>query len=195
MSCFIGISGPTASGKSSVARRLMCAEIGHVPMDNFYRPHHELGGEREEINWDHPEAMGFERLYGFLKKLQREGRAEMPVFRMNVNVVVDRKVVTLKPAMIVEGLMLFYDRRIRDLLDERIFIEVPKEVQIERRKSRARENEDRVFDEEVFREAVYPGYEKFFQPTKKHADHVIDGTRDLDEVTEEVGEIVLDRIP
>lgn len=185
MPSFVGITGPTGSGKSSICRKLENKSRKRVPMDNFYKPKDKWKAD----NWDKPEAIKFDEFCKFLKELKETGKAMMPVFDRRINKIVDEERVVKKETMLVEGFMLLYNERVRDLLDKIIFLDIPKKIQKKRRKKRF-ELGGCDFNEERFEKQVWPGYKKYILPNKKHADRIVDARPELDKVVEKVRKII-----
>ena len=178
----IGVTGPSCSGKSTVCREMeQRDEARRFSLDNFYRPEKEL----ENNNYDHPNAVKFEQAYRALKDLKKGKEVVVPEFDKVNNEVVGEKTFEPFPLILVDGFMVLYHDKIREILDKSIFLDIPKQEQLRRRKKRFREG-GLYADEDYFHETVYPAYKKYIEPTKEYADHVIDADKEPEEVIEEV---------
>jgi len=184
----IGVAGGTASGKTSVCKRIM-QELGgaggaggrgrliNISMDCFYK---DLSAEQHaailKYNFDHPDAFDFGELHGVMERLRERQRAEVPRYdyttssRLGTSTAVEGAEVVL-----LEGLFVLYDEGLRDMLDMRIFVDTDDDTRLARRIRRdiAERGRDvaRVLDQ--YEATVKPSYDQYVQPTKKHADIII----------------------
>lgn len=178
----IGVTGPSCSGKSTVCRALAERDgMDRFSLDNFYKPKEDL----ETDNYDHPSAIKFEVAYRALKKLKQNEKVKVPEYDKVKSRVVGENIVEPSQVMFVDGFMILYHGGIRSILDKSIFLDIPKQEQLKRRRKRFNRN-NLDMDEEYFHKCVYPAYENYILPTKRHADYVIDADRDLEEVVKEV---------
>lgn len=181
MSCvLIGIAGGTGSGKSTFTNRLKDAfsdDIAVLYHDNYYKSQDGIPfEERKKMNYDHPEAFETELLLNQLKQLQNGQAIECPVYDYKVH---NRSeaVVTVQPkrVIIVEGILVFADRRLCELFDIRIFVEADADERILRRvirdvKERGRDIEGVV---DQYLTTVKPMHYLHVEPTKQLADIII----------------------
>ena len=187
MSTIIGIAGPSASGKSTICdqlqKRLENSIVIHT--DNYWCNPEHFPRVKEFKNWELPECLDFDTLYTNLKELKAGKMTRAPQWVLGVYPPLKKEI---KPAaiIIVEGFRLWYDARIRKLLDLKIYIDVPEEVILKRRGGRLR-HPGKLNRELYYREIVVPEDRKYGLPTKKYADIVIDGTKPVLEI---VGEII-----
>ncbi len=179
----IGITGPSCSGKSTVCRALEGEEVNRFSLDNFYKP----GGK--DGNYDHPEAIKFEEAAKALEMLKKDQEVEIPVFDKMQNEITGER--TMEPAqlILVDGFMILHNDEINKILDRSVYLDIGKEEQLKRRIKRFKEGELDT-DEKYFHEKVYPAYKKYIEPTKKHADYVIDAERSVEEVIEKVKKLI-----
>lgn len=188
----IAIAGPSGSGKSEVCKYLQ-KEIGDVlcmSIDDYFRDPNELSRIGEWKNSDVPEAIRFDRLVKDLEALKSGQEITTSVFKYP-HESWERTEKQLKPAdfIIIEGFLILYDERVGDVCDLKIFIDVPEELQFERRIRRnPKENE------EYIKQVVIPNYKIYGLPTKQYANVVIDGSKPLAEVVQEVKRVIESRL-
>ena len=176
----IGVAGGTGSGKSTFTNRLK-AEFGDrisvIYYDNYYKRHDELPfSEREKLNYDHPDAFETELLIEHLSSLRRGEEIRCPVYDFTVHNRSDMTV-TVKPSevVIVEGILVLSDPRLRDMLDIKIYVEADADERILRRvirdvKERGRDVEGIA---RQYLSTVKPMHYVYVEPTKALADLVI----------------------
>ena len=177
----IGIAGGTGAGKSTIARRL--AEplpegaISCVEHDAYYRDRPDLTSEeRAALNYDHPDSLDGELFFQHLKSLKEGHTIEKPEY----DFVTHRRAVTTvtveaRPIVIVEGILLFVDASIRELLDIRIYVDTDPDIRVFRRIRRDMESRGRTFDSirKQYYETVRPMHLEFVEPSKRYADLII----------------------
>jgi len=178
--CIIGIAGGTGSGKSTFTNRLKSIFKDQVTVlyyDNYYKAHDELPfEERKKINYDHPNAFETDLLIEHLTKLKNGEEIECPVYDY-ANHNRSDKVVTVKPSNIIllEGILVLADERLRDMMDIKIFVEADADERILRRvlrdvKERGRDIENIV---DQYLSTVKPMHYLYVEPTRMYADIVI----------------------
>ena len=180
----IGIAGGTGSGKSTFTNRLKAAfgdQVAVLYHDNYYRARDDVPfEERKKINYDHPDAFETELLLEQLKSL-KEGRAiECPVYdyaQHNRS----RQVLRIepRPVVLLEGILVLADPRLRELLDIKIYVEADADERILRRvmrdvKERGRDIEGVV---QQYLTTVKPMHYLYMEPTRSLADLVINSGR------------------
>ena len=183
----IGISGPSSSGKTELARRLVAELPGTaiVSLDSYYRGRQELPfEEREKSNFDHPDALEWELLQEHLQAIG-EGRAfEEPVysFARHVRIAGTRRI---EPAefLIVEGLFVLYWPELRAILDTKVYVWTDPEVCYRRRMARdvAERGRTPEYVRAQYERTVRPGAEQFVCPTREYADLVVSGEKPFEE--------------
>ena len=177
----IGISGGSGGGKTSVAN-LIHKSLGTYDsllfsMDTYYK---DLTPEQERdlsnYNFDSPEALDLDLLYTHLNELMHWKKIQMPTYDFSTN---KRKEYTIqiKPAKVIifEGILAFYDKRMRDLMDLKLFIDLDDDIRLSRRIyrdiiSRGRKMETVL---ERYHKFVKTAYNNFIKPTKEYADIII----------------------
>jgi uridine kinase len=177
----IGIAGGTGSGKSTVARALVEGlpdhKVGVIDHDSYYKDRSDLSFEdRSLLNYDHPESLDNELLIAHLETL-REGRGvEVPIydFVTHSRLAETRRVVPA-PVVIVEGILVFVEERVRRLLDIKLFVDTDADLRVFRRIRRDIEQRGRTFNSirEQYYRTVRPMHLQFVEPSKRWADLII----------------------
>ena len=176
----IGIAGGTGSGKTTITRRLLQRfpdSVSLVYHDNYYKAHNDMSyEERSKLNYDCPDAFDTELLLRDLAALRRGEEIRCPVYDYTVHNR-SEKTVLVKPApvVIVEGILIFEDRRICDLLDIKIFVDTDADVRILRRIVRDVRDRGRSLESVVdqYLTTVKPMHEMYVEPSKRNADIII----------------------
>ena len=181
MTLVIGIAGGTGSGKSTVAKKiaamLPAGESVLLEYDAYYRDFSRLPlEERAHLNFDHPDALESDLLAAHLEAL-RAGRAiDVPSydFKTHRRLAESRR---LEPArvVIVEGILLFVEARLRALMDIKIFVDTDADIRVFRRIRRDLEQRGRTFESvrEQYYKTVRPMHLQFVEPSKRWADLII----------------------
>ena len=176
---FIGIAGGTGSGKTTLTEHLaqrFGTDISVVHHDNYYKRQNCSFAERCRQNYDHPDAFDTDLMIEDLKKLKRGETIHCPVYSYTLH---NRTEETLEirptKVVIVEGILIFHDPRLRELLDIKIFVETDADVRILRRALRDVEERGRSMQSVVtqYLTTVKPMHEQFVEPSRKYADIVV----------------------
>lgn len=179
-SIIIGIAGGTGSGKSTFTNRLK-AEFGDqvsvVYHDNYYRQQDDIPfEERKKVNYDHPDALETDLLVEHLKMLKAGQAIDCPVYDYSQHNRSDRTI-HIEPTKIilVEGILLLADPRVRDLIDIKVFVEADADERILRRIVRDVKERGRDLDNIVqqYLTTVKPMHYLYVEPTKARADIII----------------------
>lgn len=176
----IGITGGTASGKTSLSWRLTTAiglEVTYIAFDNFYKGLTKEEEEHaEDYNFDHPNAMDFECAYQCLVELVNQGESNIPSYNFTTHKRMEEKTnVKSNPIIVFEGIFALYDQRIRDLMDLKIFVMTDDDLRLSRRISRDILERGRTLEGVLiqYNKFVKKSYENFIKPTSKYADIII----------------------
>lgn len=177
----IGICGGTGSGKTTVAREIFNSlpekKVSIIQQDAYYKDQtHLTMDERVKTNYDHPFAFDTELLIKHVKTLMSGNRIDKPVYDFaNHNRSVETELIEAKDILILEGFMILEDKRLRDLMDIKIFVDTDADVRIVRRIQRDIEERGRTLNSviEQYLTTVKPSHEQFIEPTKKFADIII----------------------
>ena len=177
----IGIAGGTGSGKSTVAHKiaegLPKESVSTLDHDSYYRSHADLTlEERAHLNYDHPDSLDNDLLVSHLEAL-REGRGvDVPIydFKTHARSPETRRVEPTR-IVIVEGILVFVDERIRRLLDVKLFVDTDADIRVFRRIRRDLEQRGRTFQSirEQYYSSVRPMHLQFVEPSKRWADVII----------------------
>ncbi|MDP3386409.1 MAG: uridine kinase [Eubacteriales bacterium] len=178
---FIGITGGSGSGKTTVVNKIK-SEIPSKSMtvieqDSYYKDQSHLTYEdRCKTNYDHPFAFDSDLLIQHLVDLREGKPIQKPLYDYEIH---NRKkeTQTVEPTEIIvlEGILIFYDKRIRDFLDIKIFVDTASDIRLVRRIIRDMNERSRTIDSILiqYMETVRPAHEQFIEPTKKYADIII----------------------
>ena len=177
----IGIAGGTGSGKTTVVRKIVQALPPHyvavVPLDSYYNDtSHMTEEERHAINFDHPDAFDWKLLNKQINMLRNGEAIEQPTYsyilcnRMKETVHVEPK-----PVIIIEGIMTLINKKLRDLMDLKIFVDTDSDERLIRNITRDVVERGRTVDMVLkrYRDVLKPMHEQFIEPTKKYADLII----------------------
>ena len=177
----IGICGGSASGKTSVAN-IIFKYVGLqncllFSMDMYYKgPNDEERKHLSDYNFDHPDALDLDLLRQHLKMLSEGKEINMPIYEFNGSYrKKETQVVKPNKIIIFEGILAFHDKRMRDMMDMKIFVDLDGDVRLSRRvyrdiKDRGRGVENVI---ERYHKFVKPAFEGFIKPTRKYADIII----------------------
>lgn len=181
-----GIAGGSGSGKSTVARQIIEALPGRsvalIDMDGYYRNFaHRPMDERRRINWDHPDTFDIDLLVAHLDQLVRGESIDKPIYDFATHT---RSVRTerVRPTdvIVVEGILLLTDARLRTLCDVMVFVDADADVRLARRIRRDALERDRPVEEilEQYLSTVRPMHLQFVEPSKVYADVVLSHSED-----------------
>ena len=176
----IGIAGGTGSGKTTLMKNLI-ARFGDVVTvlshDNYYRRHDELTyEERSALNYDEPAAMETELMVRHLDALRHWQEIDCPVYDFTVHNRSDETIrVVPRKVIIVEGILIFADEALRDLMDIRIFVDTDADVRLCRRIKRDVNTRGRSLESVLtqYQTTAKPMHENYGEPSKKYADLVV----------------------
>ena len=176
----IGIAGGSGSGKTTLMKHLV-DEFGEnvsvLSHDNYYKRHDELTfEERAALNYDEPEALDTSLLVYQLDQLRHGMSIDCPVYDFALHNRSNETIrVTPKRVIIVEGIMIFVDPELRNLMDIKIFVDTDADVRLCRRIKRDVTKRGRSLDSvlEQYQATVKPMHEKYVEPSKKHANLVV----------------------
>jgi len=177
----IGIAGGTGSGKTTVARALADGlppdSVALVDHDSYYRDRSDLSfEERSSLNFDHPDALDNDLLIQHLERLRAGEPVQVPIYDFKVHGRRrETREVHPKPVIIVEGILVFVDERIRRLLDIKLFVDTDADLRVFRRIRRDLEQRGRSFASirEQYYATVRPMHLQFVEPSKRWADLII----------------------
>ncbi len=175
----VGIAGGSGSGKTTIVTRLteIVRDYALVPQDNYYKSaEHVTNASITGFNFDHPDAFDSELLEEHLRALKAGTPIRMPQYDfVHHRRRGDTVLVEPRPLVIVEGIMIFFDRCIRDLIDLKLYVDTPDDIRFIRRLRRDISERGRTVESviEQYTEKVRPGHYEFVEPTKAWADLII----------------------
>jgi len=175
----IGITGGSGSGKSTNVRKIseVINDFVFIPQDNYYHSATYISNENiTAYNFDHPDAFDTPLLHQQLSALKAGEAIEMPQYDFVRHRRKEERIhMEPKPLVIIEGLMVLYDRQIRDLLDLKLYVDTPDDIRFIRRLKRDMSERGRTVESVIrqYMEVVRPGHFSFIEPTKEYADIVI----------------------
>ena len=177
----IGIAGGSGSGKSTVANNvaelLTTSSVAFIDMDAYYKNFPALTlEERKKLNWDHPDAFDYDLLCAHLEALARREPIEKPEYDFVTHL--RRPAPTrVEPAdvIVIDGILLFVDERVRELCDVKVFVDADADIRIIRRIERDTHVRGRPVDEiiEQYLSTVQPMHLQFVEPSKRYADVIV----------------------
>jgi uridine kinase len=177
----IGIAGGTGSGKSTVASKIAAGlpddSVAIIDHDSYYKEHSHLTvEERARLNFDHPDALDNDLLVAHLEQL-RAGRAvDIPIYDFKTHGrAAEKRHLEPRRILIVEGILVFVEERVRKLLDVKIFVDTDADIRVFRRIRRDLEHRGRTFQSirEQYYKTVRPMHLQFVEPSKRWADLIV----------------------
>ena len=181
----IGIAGGTGSGKTTVVDQIMhelpTDEVAIISQDSYYKQtDHLTYEERTKINFDHPNSIDFDLLVSHLGKLRKGEAIEQPVYSfITHNRTKDTIITHPRKVMIVEGILVFTHKELRDLFDIKIYVHADSDERLIRRIRRDIATRGRDVEEVLdrYQKTLKPMHEQFIEPTKAYADIIIPNDR------------------
>lgn len=177
----IGVAGGSGSGKTTVCNKIYDYFTGKsivmIEHDSYYRDQSDLSfEERLKTNYDHPFAFDTDLLVEQLEKLQNNESIEVPVYDYSRHTRSEEKIVVEpQDVIILEGILILEDKRLRDLMDIKIYVDTADDLRIIRRIERDMKERGRSLDSIIdqYLSVVREMHEQFIEPSKKHADVII----------------------
>lgn len=176
----VAIAGGSASGKSTIVKTIAekfkddLVVVGH---DNYYRAHDDIDfEERKLLNYDHPQAFDTDLFCEDLKKLLAGLEIDMPLYDYKIHTrSKDTVKVRAKKIILIEGILVLYDKKIRELTDTKVFVDADSDIRLKRRILRDTVERGRSLESCLtqYIEQVKPMHEKYVEPSKKYADIII----------------------
>ena len=178
----IGIAGGSGSGKSTFAKRLKDRfpdDIALVSCDNYYLARSEIPfEERKKQNYDSPEAFEFDLMVGQIMDLKQGKDVLCPVYDFALHTRSEQVVeIKAKPIVLIDGILIFAEPKLREIMDMRVYVETDADERILRRARRDICERGRDLDGviEQYLATVKPMHNKYVEPTKAYADIIING--------------------
>ncbi|QSX06443.1 uridine kinase [Sedimentibacter sp. zth1] len=177
----IGITGGSGCGKTTIVNKIFAEvpekSIAILEQDSYYKDQSHLSFEQRcKSNYDHPLAFDTDLFIKHIKNLKKGQAIDKPIYDYEIhNRRKETKIIEPKDIIIVEGLLIFYDERVRDLLDIKIFVDTDADLRLIRRIIRDVNERARTVDSVItqYINTVRPAHEQFIEPTKKYADIIV----------------------
>ena len=176
----IGIAGGTGSGKTTLMNNIVKKFEGMVTVlshDNYYKRHDELTfEERSALNYDEPNAIETSLMVAHLEMLKNGQAIDCPVYDFTRHNRSDETIhLESKPVIIVEGILIFENESLRELMDIRLFVDTDADIRLCRRIKRDVNKRGRTLESVLtqYQQTVKPMHEKYVEPSKKYANLVI----------------------
>ncbi|WKC57615.1 uridine kinase [Borrelia sp. P9F1] len=174
----IGITGGSGSGKTTVVNKIseVIPEFVLISQDNYYKSVGDYEYEFLDVNFDHPDAFDNNLFYEQLRKLKHNEPINMPLYDfINHRRKPEFVEIFPTPVVIVEGIMIFVEERVRNLIDLKIYIDTPNDIRFIRRLERDMSRRGRTLESviEQYLNTTRAGYYRFIEPTKEYADLII----------------------
>lgn len=177
----IGIAGGSGSGKTTIAHKIHKSlpedRVLIMTQDSYYKDHKDMTKEeRDQINFDHPDAFDTELLVAQLKQLLNGQAIEMPIYDFPTHLRSD-KTIHIEPAdiIILEGILVLADERLRDLMSIKVYVDTDDDIRLIRREKR--DMKERGYDLDYiiaqYLTTVKPMYNQFIDPSKRYADIIV----------------------
>ncbi len=177
----IGIAGGTGSGKTTLAERII-EELNEpniliIKQDAYYKSYSALSfDERKNINFDHPDAFDTPLLMKHLRNLKNDVPIDLPQYDFTTHLR-KKETIPISPhkVLMLEGILIFENKELRNLLDIKIFVDTDADVRILRRIKRDIQERDRTFESvyNQYMKTVRPMHLEFVEPSKKYADIIV----------------------
>ncbi len=176
----IGIAGGTGSGKTTLMNNLIDQFLDHVTLlshDNYYKRHDDLTyEERCQLNYDEPAALETDLMAAHLEQLRQGNAIDCPVYDFTQHNRSDKTIhIVPRKVIIVEGILIFENKELRDLMDIRIFVDTDADVRLCRRILRDVEERGRSLESVLsqYQNTVKPMHEMYVEPSKKFANIIV----------------------
>ena len=176
----VGIAGGTGSGKTTLANKLKAAiaeDALILSHDFYYRANTEIPfEERAKRNYDHPDAFDTDQMITDVKKLKNFQAVDHPEYSFVTHSRTEHTVhVEPAPVIILEGILIFANEQLRDLMDIKVFVDADADIRLIRRLLRDVKERGRSMDSvlQQYTSTVKPMHEKFVEPSKRYADIIV----------------------
>lgn len=177
------VAGGTASGKTTVARAILesvgASQVAYLPHDAYYKDRPDLSlEERALLNYDHPNSLETKLLIKHIKSLLSGKTVQVPVYDFTEHRRTSETIaVEPCPIILVDGILIFTRRKLRDLMDIKVFVDTDPDIRFIRRLKRDMDERGRSLESIVnqYLDTVRPMHIKFVEPSKRFADVIIPG--------------------
>lgn len=199
----IGISGGTASGKSTLSKKIIHffrdwdIKIDYLELDNYYRDFKKLSiGQRNSMNFDNPNSIDFKLFYQHLTKISQGSCVDTPTYCFKTHL---RKKKTYRvnnpDVLLVNGLFILLNKKIRDFFDLTIFLDIDSDTRLKRRITRDIKERGGEWNliKNKYKNVIKPMHEKYVEPNKKFANLILNNNTNYKSIYQEI-EIKLNKI-
>ena len=194
-SIIIGITGGSGSGKTYLSNKLINKfgkdNINLIHMDSYYNDLKYLSmEEREKNNFDQPNAFDFNLLSNHLKNLDNKGNVEIPIYDYKTHTRTNKtSKIIYKPILIIEGIFAIYNKKIRDLMNLTVYIDIENNIRKERRIKRDTIQRNRTEDSIIYQyeNVVEPMYKKYISPMKNKSNLIL---KEISEKSNEFNKLI-----
>lgn len=177
----IGIAGGTGSGKTTVVKKIAekfsTAQVAILTHDSYYFDNSHLSlEERRKKNFDHPDSIEFDLMIEHVKQLQSGAAIEEPVYSF-ISCTRDKETNSISPkqVLIIEGILCLTNKRLRDLMDIKVYVDCDSDIRLSRVIQRDIQERGRDVDQVLkrYKNTVRPSHLQFIEPTKRYADIIV----------------------
>lgn len=185
---FVGIAGPSGSGKTALSKKLKASHSNyeHIRLDNYFKHPRTFPLKKGFRNWEKPSNLKFDVLLKHLKALRSGKEVHTKSFPKKAGAKPEPITLKPEPVVIIEGFMLFKNKKIRDMLDIKIYLDIHPELMLKRRVIRFGAAHINDYDTGV----AIPEFLKYGIQQKKYADYIIDATQPPSRVIKEIKKIL-----
>lgn len=184
----VGITGGTGSGKTTILELLkkefLENDIGFISQDSYYNDNGKLSfDEKNKINFDHPDAIDFELIINHLNLLKNKKNINQPIYSfIHHNRIEKTKLVKPKKIMIIEGILILNNIKLRDMIDYKVFVNATENLRFKRRLDRDINERGRIKEEviELFNTRLNKMHKLYVEPMKEFCDIIIDNNSKVD---------------
>lgn len=184
----VGITGGTGSGKTTILELLKKEfsenDIGFISQDSYYNDNGKLSfDEKNKINFDHPDAIDFELMINHLNLLKNKKNINQPIYSfIHHNRIEKTKLVKPKKIMIIEGILILNNIKLRDMIDYKVFVNATENLRFKRRLDRDINERGRIKEEviELFNTRLNKMHKLYVEPMKEFCDIIIDNNSKAD---------------
>ena len=197
---FIGISGGTASGKTTLSTRIskflkkLNFKCNEISLDNYYKDLSNISfEERCKVNFDSPNSIDIELFYQHLSDLKRGNNIHIPIYSYKLhNRTNETKLITNSNFIIVEGLFIFLEERLREYFDLMIYLDIDYKTRFERRLYRdvLERGRDENEVKNRFKISIEPMHQKYVDKTKEYADVILKSNDNFEIIEESINSLL-----
>ncbi len=188
----IGIGGPSTSGKTTICKYLAKRyKTFYIEGDNYFKNKENIPTKGRWRNWELPKNIKFDLLFENLSDLKKGISTKLPIYSFENGKFIKFKSVKPKEIIFVESFNLFYNKKVRDLIDIKIYLDISMEEILKRKKNRkeyyhSRQSKNKWTEKQYFEEIFVPTFKKYGKIQKKYANFVIDSKLSIKDMEEKI---------